>query len=83
MMGNTDIGASVTTIRFVISDKRGVDMANKTLTIRFVPREQLAGRPTSYDIAAKVRAAILADKAAQTGISAESLNEQHSFDFRW
>ncbi len=82
-MGNTDIGASVTAIRFLISDKRGVDMVSKTLTIRLVPHQQLAGRPTSYEIAAKLRQAIAADKAAKTGLSAESQNEQHSFDFRW
>lgn len=82
-MGNTDIGATVSTIRFEIADKRGLDMAAKTLTIRFVPHQQIAGRPTSYEIAAKLRAAIAADKAAQTGLSAESQNDKHSFDFRW
>lgn len=82
-MGNTDIGATVSAIRLQIADKRGVDMIAKTLTIRFVPHQQLAGRPTSYEIAAKLREAIAADKAAQSSPAAESSNEQHSFDFRW
>ena len=84
LVGSADIGATLTTIRFAIADKRGVDFAAKTLTVRFVPNLQLAGRPTSYEIADKLRGAIAQRKAQESGIAAESTSgAQHSFDFRW
>ncbi|HXZ67131.1 MAG TPA: DUF4908 domain-containing protein [Alphaproteobacteria bacterium] len=84
-VGTAEIAATLTTIRFAIAGKRGVDFGAKTLTVRFVPNLQFAGRPTSYEIAEKLRGAIAQRKAAESGLSAESSNaqEQHSFDFRW
>lgn len=84
VLGSAEIAATLTTIRFAIAEKRGVDFGAKTLTVRFVPNLQLAGRPTSYEIAEKLRAAIAQRKAAESGLAAESSSsEQHSFDFRW
>ncbi|MFZ1989472.1 MAG: DUF4908 domain-containing protein [Alphaproteobacteria bacterium] len=84
-MGASDIAATLTTIRFAIAEKRGVDFGTKTLTVRFVPNLQLAGRPTSYEIAEKLHGAVAQRKAAESGLAAESSNArgQHSFDFRW
>lgn len=86
-VGSTEIAATLTTIRFAIAEKRGVDFGAKTLIVRFVPNLQLAGRPTSYEIAEKLRGAIAQQKAAQSGLAAESSDghkkDQHSFDFRW
>jgi hypothetical protein len=82
----SEIAATITTIRFALAEKRGVDILSKTLIIRLVPNLQFAGRPTSYEIAEKLRSAVAAQKGARSGVSAESSDghkDQHSFDFRW
>ena len=85
--GASDLGKTISVIRFDLGIKRSVDVGARILIIELAPKLQLAGRPSSYDIADRVRLAIAQDKALAQGLAAQSSagkeKDQHSFDFQW
>jgi Domain of unknown function (DUF4908) len=81
----SDLRKMISAVKFRVGIVRGVDVDGHALIIDIVPAMQLAGRPSSYDIADRVRGAIAQARALAEGLAAQSEadKDQHSFDFRW
>jgi hypothetical protein len=80
-----DLARVLKKIRYRITGKSAVKAQSGTLSISVDPPLQLAGRPSSYEIADALNGAVAADKtarAAATGGQAPK-RQQHSFDLDW
>jgi Domain of unknown function (DUF4908) len=75
-----DLGKVMDAISFVVADRRAVDCHSHVLIVRFAPALQLAGRPSSYDIADRLKLAVAQMLQDEADLPK---HEQHSFDFQW